>query len=296
MVYWDNLLSISLPGFLTEMAEGANEEEGREIFGLYIGNSGTHTLSAVLAISGLLLWILIRNGILKHQVLGYLFFALILIIIGRTSVRNSILALFFGISFFELFLTKQTKFKALLKRSLVILALLCILLVLYNLESDSYFVSRIQMLLPVIKDGTISIHRGSNIFGRLHYWFVAMEMFSNNPVFGTGFYTYKELGPTVHAHNSYFNILAEMGTIGFIVFIVFFIACIKVISKHRKRLIDKKSIFMSLNDFATCFIVFLAVASVFSNAIYSTQIMSLLIIIISFISNNEKSLSYINND
>jgi len=60
MGFWDGWLPISLPAALTTFKEGANMAQGRELFALYLGNTGSHTWSGALAMQGLLVWLVAR--------------------------------------------------------------------------------------------------------------------------------------------------------------------------------------------------------------------------------------------
>lgn len=59
---------------------------------------------------------------------------------------------------------------------------------------------------------------------RFDYWKNSLEYFKQNPVFGTGFRTFKSLGEKRDTHNLYLRTLAEEGIIGmgFLLIIMFF--------------------------------------------------------------------------
>ena len=78
--------------------------------------------------------------------------------------------------------------------------------------------------------------------GRFEYWSVAVQAFLENPIFGSGLYTFGyQLNPILsvppdyihsHSHNIFLNILAELGLVGFGLFITFLI---KIIANLVKR-------------------------------------------------------------
>lgn len=97
-----------------------------------------------------------------------------------------------------------------------------------------------------------NVNRGGTIVDRvMNLWPRAVDNFLNSPIVGQGFgsyddrdYTYIEILPFLsvkhgqmiqhsdsHAHNSFLNILAELGLAGFIIFLVFFILIYKEIEK-----------------------------------------------------------------
>lgn len=78
--------------------------------------------------------------------------------------------------------------------------------------------------------------------GRFEYWSVAVQTFLENPVFGSGLYTFgNQLNSILsvppdyihsHSHNIFLNILAELGLVGFGLLITFLI---KVVANLVKR-------------------------------------------------------------
>ena len=96
--YWDGWLPFSLPPLLTEKAPGANMQPGREIFGLFVGDTSGHTWSGMLALQALLVFLYARHS--RNPVrrwAGWGYFGLLVLILLRTAVRNSFLGLFVAI-------------------------------------------------------------------------------------------------------------------------------------------------------------------------------------------------------
>ena len=92
--HWDGWLPFSLPPVLTTFAEGANTARGREIFGLFLGDTGSHTWASMLAMQALAVWLTAqqqKNQLLKAAFFSY--FGVLCLILVRISVRNSILGL-----------------------------------------------------------------------------------------------------------------------------------------------------------------------------------------------------------
>lgn len=226
IAYWDGWVNLPLPETLTQLREGADDEAGREIFGLFLGNSGTHIWAGMLAVQALAVLSVGRVTTNKAVRYGlYFYFVVLALIIVRTSVRNSILGL--GVAVFVLFVVRALKSKyaanRLPKILLVALASLAVVIGLFQVAPDSYFVERIRRAIPQVQDGRIVIHPGSNLFGRIEFAQIALDLFAEQPIVGQGFFAYATLArertifPVVHAHNSYFQALAELGLIGFVV-------------------------------------------------------------------------------
>lgn len=223
MGYWDGWLPFGLPEVLVTFKEGANTEQGRELFALYLGDTGSHTWSAALAMQALLVWLLGRHTkSLWHKSGAWLYFALLVFILVRVSVRNSIFGLFIAIICLELFRQKRTRDLALrlLRPILILFVVVAVIGSLIYLAPDSYFIVRIRQAIPTFEQGQLVISGGSSIFGRIDYWITGLKIFADAPLLGGGFYSYRALSgfyrlePVVHAHNSYVQTLAELGLVG----------------------------------------------------------------------------------
>jgi hypothetical protein len=247
--YWDGWLPIRLPAILTELKEGANAALGREIFALYVGNTGTHTWSAMLAMQALAVWVTAwntRRTLSRWARLGY--FALLYLILIRISVRNGILGLFFSIFGLTLLNAWRSGYpwKRILKSALAIVLAILAIYALFRLAPDSYFMERIRQAIPQWQGYSLIIDRASNIYGRIDYAATALAIFQSQPVIGGGFWSYKTLsgilGPesAVHAHNSFFQTMAEMGSVGAIVLVWLIWRIGAYLQRSGRNLGDKK--------------------------------------------------------
>ena len=137
-------------------------------------------------------------------------------------MRNSILGLFVTIVSLELLKAWRSPYPVnrWLKPGLIILAVILAIITLFNLLPDSYFVERVRQAIPQLQRGHLIISPASNIYGRVDYARTALLIFWRHPLIGGGFWSYKTLsglwGPQsiVHAHNSYLQTLAELGSAG----------------------------------------------------------------------------------
>ncbi|MBK7215499.1 MAG: hypothetical protein IPH95_00055 [Candidatus Promineofilum sp.] len=112
IAHWAGRLPFNLPPVLVTFKEGANQEPGREIFALFVGNSGTHVWSAMLAIQAICVWIVTTT--MTRSVLwrlaGFSYFLVLSLILVRTSVRNSILGLAITIVFLSLLRASRSRY------------------------------------------------------------------------------------------------------------------------------------------------------------------------------------------
>lgn len=224
IAYWDGWLPLTLPSWLIEFKPGANTTRGREIFALFVGDTGAHTWAGMLALQALLVWLLAWHVRLRGQRIALLvYFVILALILVRISVRNSIVGL--ALAALSLVILKPVRYRRPAEfpvRSLLLLLLAMVLLMaVLTIAPESYFVERVLQAIPRLEDGRLVVSRGSNIYGRIDYAIAAWRMFCAHPLLGVGFYGYqpqsvKYLGDSVvHAHNSYLQTMAELGVLGF---------------------------------------------------------------------------------
>ncbi len=223
IAHWNQWLPFSLPSILTEFKEGANTERGREIFGLFVGDTGTHTWSAMLAVQAMVVWFLawyVRRRTWRTAAL--LYFALLTVIIIRTSVRNSILGLIVALASLFVITSLRSRFPVnkIVKPTFVVLIGIFGTAALFAFGSEYYFTQRIIQTIPQWQNGQLVIHGGSSIYGRLDYAATAIAIFQAHPLLGSGFFSFEPLSPIFgpiaapHAHNSYLQTISELGIVG----------------------------------------------------------------------------------
>jgi len=278
--YWDGVLPFGLPSILTTLKEGANVEQGREIFGLYIGDTGSHKWSAMLSVQIIVVFFYLTS--VKERKIKFIFGAYLLImfyILLRISVRNSILGVIISIVA-VLFLNNLPRRKFNLKDfskavGVLFISIATVIILVAILPEDNYYVQRFVSAIPTFGADGIEVDRASNIVGRIYYWYFAWTLFTENPIFGSGLYSYEYLSmersamPTVHAHNSYFNYLAETGLVGFISLIVLLLFVFNKIWKLRRVPFTSRAFIMVRNVLLASFI-FIAFTAFFGNTMYQT--------------------------
>lgn len=223
--YWDGWLPFTLPSILTEVIEGTELGLGREIFGLYLGNTGAHTWSGMVAMQALLVWLLAWRSPswLWRVIYGGAFIVLCLILV-RMSVRASIVGLFLslvGIATISAAFSRYSLNRILGMIVVPTTAILAVIALFVLAPQDALFVERIRQAIPQFEQGQLTISRASNIYGRLDYIAIGWQLFLMQPLLGHGFWSFTMIasaiyGRTVaHTHNSYVQALTEMGLVGF---------------------------------------------------------------------------------
>ncbi|MCX6765404.1 MAG: O-antigen ligase family protein [Candidatus Moranbacteria bacterium] len=201
----------------------------------------------------------------------YLFFSLIILIANLlTFSRGGYIGLAAGLIFIVLYFAVNKKISA--KKLLASLVLT--LIVLASLA-----------LTPIGKRAITSFStvEGSNKV-RFENWNQAVKVIKNNPLgVGIGNYSY-EIEPSapyrkpIYAHNLYLDIAAETGIINAIIFILLVVFSIKDFVKKSKDNI------LYLGSAAG--LVIFSIHSVFDTALYSVQVLPLLLVIIALSASN----------
>lgn len=224
IAFWANVLPFSLPSILTSIQPDASDGFGKEIFALYVGNTGTHLWSAMMVGQAIVVWVTARNSSQWHtKWLGIGYVGLLFLILIRMSVRNSIIGLFVTLVGLELVTAQigRTRLKAILQAITVIAFAVITLVLLFTMAPDAPFLDRVRQVIPQYEYGQITISRASSIVGRIEASQIGWQLFLENPIFGHGFWSFETLQAQVpklhqyaHAHNIIFQILSEMGLMG----------------------------------------------------------------------------------
>lgn len=131
--------------------------------------------------------------------------------------------------------------------------------------------------------------------GRSYLWERAIQMFEEKPVFGYGYGSYNTFASyygvrtsrsgkwSMHAHNTYLQVLGEMGLTGAILFgSVLFIGLVILLRLHRLReqMSDGDK---GLLIFTECMFFCYVIDSITSNTIYITNLQSLFIFVLALV-------------
>lgn len=160
-----------------------------------------------------------------------------------TYSRGGLFAMIIGVITFFLFYPP--------KRNQVVVVILAVIIG-YSFLPRNY-VDRLMTLTFFFQDSNASRLNERSLQGRLSENMAALEMIKDKPFFGVGLNSYKYLFPTYskklglalvaserEAHNTYLEILAETGIIGFLVFALMFGSCIYGMIKARELFLRYK--------------------------------------------------------
>jgi O-antigen ligase len=284
IAYWDGWLPFSLPHWLIEFKPGANTTRGREIFALYVGNTGAHTFSGMLSLQALLVWLLAwSTRSLRKRYLLLFYFAVLFLILIRVSVRNSILGLIFSVICVTLYgpLRYRDRSSFVIRAGVIVVFALLIPALLLSIAPDTYFFERVRQAIPYLEGGRLAVSRGSNIYGRIDYYKAAWQMFVAHPVLGVGFYGYQAQSTAylgshiVHAHNSYLQTMAEMGVIGSVAFLWLAHALGQLLRNRWHAAVSNKELRLVWSQ-ASGAVLFLAFTALFSNTLWAPQYLTVL--------------------
>lgn len=169
--------------------------------------------------------------LIKNKKISNLFIFLIsMYSLFLTGKRAHLILVIIALFFMYIFSEKEHKMKEKLKKALIILlsGSICVIIL-------SFFITSLQTtFLRIISANNIT----ELLNGRSYFWQWTITYFLQNPILGLGwggfkYEYYKLIGPYdnvnkyVDAHNTYLQVLCELGLVGFITFISLIIANIK---------------------------------------------------------------------
>lgn len=160
---------------------------------------------------------------------------------------------------------------------------ICIFLLIPVVGFLSNFVPEIQQLIARF---TISGDTNTFLSGREVIYLLAWELFLDNPILGTGWYTFPQLtsgllAVDIDAHNIYLQLLCETGIIGFSIFASWFVInlykAIEMLCGSRRGKKDYKQYEYAL-CFSIGFQVFFLVYGMSGSPLYVNQLMIIYIV------------------
>lgn len=222
-----------------------------------------HFASFMLLLIGLGLSLLFEPAIKKDRKI-FLFFGLALMIIGLifTSSRGAFLCLLTVIGFvlaFKFFGSEKLEETKQAKNLKIPIYIVSGLVIIVFLIGAIFLLGGDQSLIRQVGLGNTN---GDISNGRLHFWNVALQNFSNHPIIGTGFDSFAVIYPEYdswngifrveQAHNDYLQILSDAGILGILCVISFIVLFLK---KGLENIKNAKSRFyksISIGAFAGC--------------------------------------------
>lgn len=136
-------------------------------------------------------------------------FILNMICIFLTLSRGAIIAVIIGLIINYLFKKASKKEKNMIK-TILIFVLMTIILIILN---------KYGLLEMIFNRFDSSISTGGS--GRVELWTKAIDQFYRNPIFGVGINNLQIYIGNTYVHNTYLQVLAETGVVGFLTYILF---------------------------------------------------------------------------
>lgn len=194
-----------------------------EAIGLYSNAFGTRLAIASILSLHMLTKEMKKDNKSKILILFYLFCMILFSILNFfTGSRKSLFVCIAGIISYELLSTKGIKF--FVKTIVIGFLIVLITYILYNIpEVYAVIGRRINAFIQTVFTENSTIKDGS-LKERLYYISVAKYLFINNPIIGVGgnnFVTYlRDIGYShvAYSHNNFYEMLATLGFVGFILY------------------------------------------------------------------------------
>ena len=187
-----------------------------------------------------------------------------LISIYLTGKRSSILisSIIIGVTIFIYFLTSMKL--EIIEKFIMSIIIICVIPIIFKI-----------LKYNVLLKSSNSI----DLSNRTWFWGLAISMYKSNPIFGCGINTFdflynvSKLGSGyiayAGAHNSYIQILAELGILGLVIFLIYvllnFIKSIKILSKSNCINIEASIIFSIFSQ------LFILIYAMTENPFYQPQ-------------------------
>ncbi len=188
------------------------------------------------------------KGKTEYYILVIVFLIVVIVSSSRKSTVSAIVA-----PLVMMLLTTRKKYKAFQ----ILLMLLAMVTVIYLIMTDDHLYSvigrRFNSMMNYFSEDTLKTD--SSISKRNSYITVAQDMFRQSPIFGKGMANFAKLidwdygMKKVYSHNNYWQILSELGIVGFVLYYSFYVfVIIKLI----------KNFFVNKSRIAIMYLTFMA--------------------------------------
>lgn len=259
-------------------------------FGSQIGGNNANNFGYVVAIGAILSFYF---GYLKEKPLYYFFIPILLMCSIFSSSRKSIGAIILGIFLIILF-AKNKKLRFLHLSLLGICAIITLLLLFTNEELYRIIGWRFESMFEFFASDAASAD--SSLGLREYFIEFAKILFREKPVYGQGFANFSVLLSTeshinaeTYAHNNYWEILADLGIIGFVVYYWFYaVLFIKLIV----NLFKSKNVALSSLALVLLISQLILEVGVVSMASFFPQIVISLIYVCTYASDSQRKFHY----
>lgn len=190
-------------------------------FGRAIGGGNTNTFGYILLFGAIIAF---YKGYVKGKRWWYLPMIIMLAGCVLSSSRKAALMSVFGILFIMFFsFNRRNHFLHLAIAAVVVVS--AYLIVMTNESLYEVLGNRLESLFSFMNDGTGG---DGSLYKRDFYILYAHELFARSPILGQGFANFADLlyhevgGGYIYAHNNYWEILADLGVVGFVIYYWFY--------------------------------------------------------------------------
>jgi len=268
ILFHKGMLPFRLPSILTESQPGANVEHGREVFGLFIEQTGAHMFSFMLSLQALAAFCVgLRVRPVTRRAFWFIYCAVMVLILVRISVRVALFSFVAGCA--AVFVVEhKTRFQRVASAIIVGYAALMVVRFFGTHQFENVWLDRIQVAIPLLSKQGIEWQVGTTMIGRFELWEAAVEMARDHPVLGVGFNMYGPLSGyrvfsegLTHPHNGLLHILSEMGLIGMITFAWLAIIVVRETLRARREP-DRTETARTVDSLLLGMLVWLAVANI----------------------------------
>lgn len=235
------------------------------INGAYRGFTGQTSISAFYLSLGFLVCLSSLSFTKKKHLLFIVLTILFFIAIALTNRRGTFVVISILTSLY-IYLLKSRRIK------IIIILSIAFFLIIFGYQS-------IPGLDSIVDKFRVYISANNITSGRMELWKNAINQFKMKPIFGSGWLSYNIIYNVSSAHNSYLQLLSDLGLIGFVLFFLpftyGFVITMRLFMKTRIKVIDNQDFIV----FSFFIQLFFFLSSLFEGYFQEEVLLLLLVIV-----------------
>ncbi len=259
-------------------------------FGSEVGGNNPNTFGYVVAMGAIISFYF---SYIKSKKLYYIFIPVLLMCSVFSSSRKSIGAIIFGIFLIILF-SKSKKHRYIHLFLLGIFAIGVLILLFADEKLYRIIGWRFEAMLEYFTKSKVNVDTSLSM--REYFIGFAQFLFKEKPIYGQGFANFaillsteSQINAETYAHNNYWEILADLGLIGFVVYYWFYAVILIKLIIH---LFQNKNVMLSTLALAMLISQLILEVGVVSMASFYPQIVMSLIYVCTYASNSQRKFHY----